>query len=292
MYFSLQKTFVDYETAALAGSVGSVDAAGRPRFGADRPRGRARTPAVAAEAGDAAAAADAFEAACRGRSPLALSMVRRGQTVLDLGCGAGADLMRAAARVGPAGKVIGVEARIGLIERAARSVEAAGYANVEIRRGCIEALPLADASVDWVISNGVINLSNQKDKVFAEIFRVLKPGGRVMVSAIVADSLPAWIRRSAILTAACVGAAISESACLAGLSAAGFASCHVVDRTYCEPTQLARRLRRALLPRQLAGGVIARWVGAATETLARSIAGRVWSARVHARKRREVPWLG
>ena len=106
-------------------------------------------------------------------NPLAFAGVEPGQTVLDLGSGAGLDLLVAAEKVGPTGKVIGVDMTDAMIEAAREATERAGYSNIEVRKGLIEELPVEDASVDWVISNCVINLSPQKDRVFSEIHRVL-----------------------------------------------------------------------------------------------------------------------
>ena len=122
--------------------------------------------------------------------PLLFSNVHKGATVLDLGSGAGYDLIAAAARVGPTGRVIGVDMTDDMIEAARRNVLAAGYANVEIRKGIIENLPVESSTVDWVISNCVINLSPEKDRVFSEIARVLKPGGRFSICLLYTSPSP------------------------------------------------------------------------------------------------------
>src|SRR5579862_767261 len=115
-------------------------------------------------------------------NPVAFAGLNEGDVVLDLGSGAGIDLMMARRRVGPSGRVIGVDMTDAMIERARASITREGYENVEVRRGIIEDLPVDPASVDWVISNCVINLSPEKPRVFAEIARVLRPGGRMLVS--------------------------------------------------------------------------------------------------------------
>jgi arsenite methyltransferase len=120
-------------------------------------------------------------------NPLALGELRAGQTVLDLGCGAGLDSILAARRVGPAGKVIGVDCAAEMVEKARRNAEAAGVANVEFRQGEADALPVRDGSVDVVISNGVFNLCLDKPKVLAEAFRVLRPGGRIQMADILLE---------------------------------------------------------------------------------------------------------
>jgi len=121
-------------------------------------------------------------------NPHTIAPILRGETVLDIGCGAGTDLLLAARRVGPSGRAIGIDMTEVMLDRVRGSAAAVGLTNVEVRRADATALPLADASVDVVISNGVLNLVPEKEKAFAEIRRVLRPGGRLQLADIVLDA--------------------------------------------------------------------------------------------------------
>ena len=171
-------------------------------------------------------------------NPVAYSEIAAGETVLDLGSGAGIDLLLAARKVGPDGQVIGVDMTDEMIARAEGNIAASGLTNVEVRKGLIEDLPVESNSVDWVISNCVINLSPEKEKVFSEIARVLKPGGRMRVSDIVAQDLPDWIRESAALYSSCIAGAIGEDAYADGLRQAGLDNVSVEERLVYEGSQL------------------------------------------------------
>ncbi|MGE5509004.1 MAG: arsenite methyltransferase [Chitinophagales bacterium] len=162
-------------------------------------------------------------------NPVALASLKEGETVLDLGAGGGFDCFLAARQVGAEGRVIGVDMTPDMVEKARRNAEKGGYANVEFRLGEIENLPVADNSVDVIISNCVINLTPNKRRVFAEAFRVLKPGGRLMVSDIVLlRALPEEFRRSVQAYVGCVSGAELKSQYLEAMRAAGFADVEVV----------------------------------------------------------------
>jgi SAM-dependent methyltransferase len=162
-------------------------------------------------------------------NPLQLAGVERGETVLDLGSGAGFDVLLAARAVGPEGRVIGVDMTPAMIARAEANARAAGVASVEFRLGHIEALPVEDASVDVVISNCVINLSPEKDRVFREAFRVLRAGGRLAVSDLVLTAaLPAGLLRSAEAYVGCIAGAMLRDEYVAAIGRAGFSSVAVV----------------------------------------------------------------
>ncbi len=162
-------------------------------------------------------------------NPVALAALRDGETVLDLGSGAGFDCFLAAKRVGERGRVIGVDMTPEMLERARANARRGGYRNVEFRLGEIENLPVADCSVDVIISNCVINLSPDKERVFREAFRVLKPGGRIMVSDMVLlGELPDAIKKSVEAYAACIAGAETKERYLSLISGAGFDDVTVV----------------------------------------------------------------
>ena len=163
-------------------------------------------------------------------NPIALASLIEGETVLDLGSGAGFDCFLAANRVGKSGKIIGVDMTPEMIDKARENAEKGGYQNVEFRLGDIESLPAADNSIDVIISNCVINLSPDKKRVFNEAFRVLKPGGRLMVSDIVLlKELPDFIRKSVAAYVGCISGALMKAEYLDTLTEAGFQEVQVLD---------------------------------------------------------------
>ena len=169
-------------------------------------------------------------------NPVALASLREGEVVLDLGSGAGFDSFLAAERVGPAGRVIGVDMTAEMLDKARENAKKSGRANVEFRLGEIEHLPVADSSVDVILSNCVINLSPDKAEVFAEAFRVLRPGGRLMVSDIVLTApLPAPLAESALLYSSCVAGALLKTEYLGHIAGAGFTEIAVQGETVFPP---------------------------------------------------------
>ncbi|NPV83530.1 MAG: arsenite methyltransferase [Candidatus Aminicenantes bacterium] len=177
-------------------------------------------------------------------NPTALAGLKPGETVLDLGSGAGIDCFLAARRVGPTGRVIGVDMTPEMIDRARANARRGGYSNVEFRLGEIENLPLADSSVDVIISNCVINLSTDKPRVFREAFRVLRHGGRLLVSDLVLTRpLPVAVSQSLDAYVACVAGALTREDYLSAISAAGFKNIEIVTEKNFPPELLLEEPR-------------------------------------------------
>jgi SAM-dependent methyltransferase len=203
-------------------------------------------------------------------NPTALAELAPGDVVLDLGSGGGIDVLLSARRVGPTGKVYGLDMTDEMLELARRNQREAGIENVEFLKGHIEAIPLPDASVDVIISNCVINLSGDKRRVLAEAFRVLKPGGRFAVSdVVVRGAVPDEVRRSMELWVGCIAGALEESEFLRLLAEAGF------EQQAIEPTRFYAAEDAAAF---LAGS------GLEVESVANEIDGKFMSAFVRATK--------
>ena len=205
--------------------------------------------------------------------------MKEGDVVLDLGSGAGIDLMLAAKAVGPSGRVIGIDMTDEMISRARENIAAGGFTNIEVRKGLIEEIPTEAGSVDWVISNCVINLSPEKPRVFAEIARVLRPGGQMLVSDIVAEDLPAEVRALPAIQDACMAGAISEAEYIAGLQAAGLADVEVRGRHIYDAAQVAEFAKLAF-----EGVLVDEEQQAMIRQQILRLEGTVWSAKVYARK--------
>ena len=214
--------------------------------------------------------AEAVAASLGCGNPTALAELRPGETVLDLGSGGGIDVLLSAKRVGPAGKAYGLDMTDEMLALARENQRKAGVANVEFLKGEIEQIPLPDNSVDVIISNCVINLSADKDRVLAEAFRVLRPGGRFAVSdVVVRGEVPAAIRRSVELWIGCIAGALEEQEYREKLAKAGFEAIDV------EPTRVYKM--------EDAREFLAR-AGMDVETIAPQVDGKFMSAFVRARK--------
>ena len=213
---------------------------------------------------------DAVSASLGCGNPTALIELEPGKTVLDLGSGGGIDVLLSAKRVGPTGKVYGLDMTDEMLALARENQRKAGATNVEFLKGTIEAIPLPDQSVDVIISNCVINLSADKDAVLGEAFRVLKPGGRFAVSdVVVRGAVPAEIRRSLELWVGCVAGALEENEYKTKLSAAGFEAVDV------EPWRVYRvEDARSFLAES----------GVDVDRLAPEIDGKIASAFIRARR--------
>jgi ubiquinone/menaquinone biosynthesis C-methylase UbiE len=204
-------------------------------------------------------------------NPTALAELQAGEIVLDLGSGGGIDVLLSARRVGPTGKAYGLDMTDEMLALARENQQQSGLTNVEFLKGAIENIPLPDTSVDVIISNCVINLSADKDRVIAEAFRVLKPGGRFAVSDVVirGDDMPEALRRNMHLWVGCVAGALEESAYREKLASAGFKNVDV------EPTRIydAAAARRFLDE-----------AGISDDAVLAEVDGRFMSAFVRAQK--------
>ena len=164
-------------------------------------------------------------------NPLEYMDVQEGDVVVDLGSGAGIDVLLASHLVGESGKAIGIDMTPEMIERAQQNAEETGAKNVDFRLGEIESMPVEDESVDWIISNCVICLSPDKNKVFEEAYRVLKPGGKLVVSDMVANNMPRWARAAVSAWVSCISGALPEDQYLDSMRQAGFESVQVLSKS-------------------------------------------------------------
>jgi SAM-dependent methyltransferase len=223
-----------------------------------------------AEDEKAALPADAVAASLGCGNPTVLAELKEGETVLDLGSGGGIDVLLSARRVGPGGKVYGLDMTDEMLALARENQRKAGVKNVEFLKGEIENIPLPDNSVDVIISNCVINLSGNKDRVLSEAFRVLKPGGRFAVSDIVVrGEMPSDIRRRVELWAGCVAGALEDREYVSKLTREGFENVEV------EPT----RVYKAADAKDLLASL-----GAEGDRIAAAVEGKFASAFIRARK--------
>ena len=228
------------------------------------------TSGIYAESDTSALPAEARAASLGCGNPTALAELKPGEIVLDLGSGGGIDVLLSARRVGPSGKAYGLDMTDEMLALARENQRKAGVGNVEFLKGEIEQIPLPSNTVDVIISNCVINLSADKDRVFAEAFRVLKPGGRLAVSdVVVRGEVPAEIRRSVELWIGCLAGALEEREYRDKLAAAGFEGIDL------EPT----RVYRVEEAREFLTGA-----GLDVDAIAPQVADRFMSAFVRARK--------
>lgn len=213
-------------------------------------------------------------------NPVALTGIQAGQTVLDLGCGAGLDLLLMAEKVGAMGQVIGIDMTDDMLVLAQRNITESGYKNIKLYKGLIEDLPLADESIDWVISNCVINLSPNKTSVFQEMIRVLKPGGEISIADIVVKELPKWLRLNAQMYFACIAGAIVEEEYIDGLEKSGFSNVQVIDRLMYDQAMI-----RGIL--NLDDVILSDHASLSQNGLdyiIQKVDGRIWSARFRGQK--------
>lgn len=209
-------------------------------------------------------------------NPLAFAGVKAGEVVLDIGSGAGIDCLLAAQKVGPSGRVIGIDMTPKMIEKAEANVQRAGVKNVEFRLGDADDMPVDDNTADWIISNCVINLAPDKDRVFSEIVRVLKPGGQVSISDIVIGrALPEPLRANLSALVGCIAGALEEEDYLQKMRAAGLEDVHVTERFIYDSTML----------KGLADGECGCCdLEQELEPYLQQIDGQIWSAKISARK--------
>ncbi len=174
-------------------------------------------------------------------NPLAIEEIKKGEVVLDLGSGAGLDCFLASRKVGTRGRVIGLDMTDEMLAKANANREKLGLKNVEFRKGEMEKMPVENGSVDVIISNCVINLSPEKEKVFQEAFRVLKPGGRMMISDTVLDKeLPSQLKNDPVAWASCIAGAVLEKDYLKMMEEAGFKDVQVLSRRPSGPVISAK----------------------------------------------------
>jgi SAM-dependent methyltransferase len=212
-------------------------------------------------------------------NPLAFAEVQAGEVVLDIGSGAGIDCLIAAERVGASGRVIGIDFTPAMLARARDNARAAQATNVEFRLGDAETMPVEDESVDWVISNCVINLAPNKKKVFEEVHRILKPGGRVSISDIVlGDDLPASVASSIEALVGCVAGAIKETEYLKTMREAGLVDVQVTSRLVYDGEQVEGMVS------ECCSGTAAAGQSSCVSGSFGEAAGKVWSAKIVARK--------
>ncbi len=249
---------------------------GRALFVEDAPPGALAQAAGYADEDVATVPEGAFRGSFACATPVSLADIQPGQTVLDLGCGQGLDVILAARLVGPTGRCIGVDLTQAQLDRAQAHIAETGLANTDLRQGPMEALPVESASVDWIISNGAINYSPEKPKVFAEAFRVLKPGGQLLGADVLVEDLDPALGNRLFGYVQNAGGATGEAAYLALIHAAGFKDVDVVARTEFTAGQILQFLGYDAEPTDEAA--------AADPELVSLLAGKLAATAIHARK--------
>ena len=207
-------------------------------------------------------------------NPTAVAEIREGETVVDLGSGAGIDCFLAAKATGPGGRVIGVDMTDEMLERARKNAADGGFANVEFRKGFIEELPINDAAADLVISNCVINLSPDKPRVFREVHRVLKPGGRAVISDIVVtEALPLEVQKSIEAYVGCIAGALHVDEYLGAIRDAGFSKVDVISKSSYGAIVASDKELVARFAAELGSDFasVERWAGAVTSIRVRAV---------------------
>ncbi|MEL7465740.1 MAG: methyltransferase domain-containing protein [Pseudomonadota bacterium] len=217
--------------------------------------------------------------------PLAFAEAPLGGTVLDLGCGAGLDLIAAARKVGPDGRVIGVDMMPEMIARARENAARAGLSTIDVVEGMIEDAPVESGSVDLIVSNCVVNLSGDKPAVFREIARLLRPGGGFAIADLCADDLPEWINAHKDLYAACLSSVSSEAEYIELARGAGLIDVRIADRMVYDAGQVEQLIRDEL---PVALDAIAARIGCdaddAAPMIGAALAGSVRSVKLVGRK--------
>jgi ubiquinone/menaquinone biosynthesis C-methylase UbiE len=215
-------------------------------------------------------------------NPVALAMLKEGETVVDLGSGGGLDCFLAAKKVGEKGRVIGVDMTAEMLDKARENCRRGGYKNVEFRLGEIENLPVADDTADVIISNCVINLSPNKQRVFEEVFRVLKPGGRLMISDMVLlNELPEAVKKSVEAYVGCISGAEMKATYTKMIETAGFEEVKVIEETHLPLELMLSDATAKAIMKELK----------LTEERAAELVGSVASVRVSAAKPQKYPAL-
>lgn len=217
-------------------------------------------------------------------NPLSFMEVKEGETIVDFGSGAGLDLILGAKRVGPTGKVIGVDMTDDMLEKARQNVAAAGMAEiVELKKGVIEEMPVEAGTADWVMSNCVINSSPEKTRIFSEIARVLKPGGRFLISDLVIESVPSCMMPGDSLLAKAISHSINEADYVKGLEEAGLVNVEVKARLKYDESQIMAFFKSSEFSMEgmcCGPGETAPWM----EPMAGFLEGKVWSAKFYGQK--------